>query len=168
MKRIAMTGLIVAALCVTGLNNGVSADDAKKKTAKKTVQVASNGFQKKVWPLLTKYKCVVCHTPSKGPKGSVIPPPAGLDMSSAEKAYKNLVGVQSQQAKKGIMRVNNTKGYNGALRVAYSYLIYKLLGNHRQYGNIKGQGAQMPPVQHGMDHSDVREIIQWISDGSKY
>ncbi|TNE45665.1 MAG: hypothetical protein EP343_26310 [Deltaproteobacteria bacterium] len=164
MKRSILAGFLFAALCLPTTPSSVSAKDTKKAKTADTTEV---NFRK-VWPLFQKHKCNVCHTPSKSPKGTVIPPPANLDMSSSAKAYKSLVGVQSMQAKKGIQRVNNTKGYSGALRVAYSYLVYKLLGNHRQYGNIKGKGAQMPPVQHGMDHSDVREIIQWISDGAKY
>ena len=165
MSRFLTNCFVFALLCMPGWIGQVHAQKGKK--AKKTTAKAGAAFEP-VWKLLVKHKCNVCHRPTqiKKGKGKEIEPPSGLNMSTKKLAYKNLVGAPSKQARKGIMRVNNNKGYTGALRVAYSYLVYKLLGNHKD--SLKGKGLQMPPISHRMSHDEVRQGIDWIVDGAKY
>lgn len=173
MLRIAMVFSFLAIFFSTSFEmttqSAAYARGKRKKNAHKTTF-------RKVWWIFTTYKCTSCHRSVMESKKQ-LPPPAGLDLSTKELAYKNLVGVQSSQAKEGIYRVNNEENFDSASRVAYSYLIYKLLGTHTKHETIGGSGSQMPPRQmkntkhlrlHKVPHHNIRKLIRWIADGSHF
>ncbi len=87
-----------------------------------------------------------CHT---GPAGGNLP--AGLDLSSADASFTNLVGVASvQQAT--LLRVAAGDPDN-------SYLVQKLEGT-------AASGARMPLGAGALDQALINDIRQWIADGA--
>lgn len=87
-----------------------------------------------------------CHT---GPAGGNLP--AGLDLSSADASFTNLVGVASvQQAT--LLRVAAGDPDN-------SYLVQKLEGT-------AASGARMPLGAGALDQAVINDIRQWIADGA--
>jgi hypothetical protein len=87
-----------------------------------------------------------CHT---GPAGGNLP--AGLDLSSADASFTNLVGVASvQQAT--LLRVAAGDPDN-------SYLVQKLEGT-------AASGGRMPLGAGALDQALLNDIRQWITDGA--
>jgi hypothetical protein len=87
-----------------------------------------------------------CHT---GPAGGNLP--AGLDLSSADASFTNLVGVASvQQAT--LLRVAAGDPDN-------SYLVQKLEGT-------AASGGRMPLGAGALDQALINDIRQWITDGA--
>jgi hypothetical protein len=87
-----------------------------------------------------------CHT---GPAGGSLPD--GLDLSSADASFANLVGVSSIQ-QPSLSRVAAGDPDN-------SYLVQKLEGT-------AATGAQMPRGAAALDPSVIDGIRQWITDGA--
>jgi hypothetical protein len=87
-----------------------------------------------------------CHT---GPAGGTLP--SGMDLSSADASFTNLVGVASvQQAT--LLRVAAGDPDN-------SYLVQKLEGT-------AASGARMPLGAGALDQAVINDIRQWITDGA--
>ena len=87
-----------------------------------------------------------CHT---GPAGGNLP--AGMDLSTADASFTNLVGVASlQQAT--LLRVAAGDPDN-------SYLVQKLEGT-------AASGARMPLGADALDQALINDIRQWIADGA--
>jgi mono/diheme cytochrome c family protein len=85
-----------------------------------------------------------CHT---GPAGGILP--SGMDLTSADASFANLVGIASlQQA--ALSRVAAGDPDN-------SYLIQKIEGN---------AGARMPLGGAALDPAVIADIRQWIADGA--
>ncbi|MEO0998610.1 MAG: Ig-like domain-containing protein [Pseudomonadota bacterium] len=87
-----------------------------------------------------------CHS---GPAGG--PLPTGMDLTSADASFDNLVGIASVQ-QPAILRVAAGDPDN-------SYLIQKLEGT-------AASGAQMPFGGPPLDAATIADIRQWISDGA--
>ena len=87
-----------------------------------------------------------CHT---GPANNVLP--AGMDLSSADASFANLVGIASLQ-QPALLRV--TAGDPDK-----SYLVQKIEGS-------AASGARMPLGGGVLDQAVVDDIRQWISDGA--
>jgi hypothetical protein len=85
-----------------------------------------------------------CHT---GPAGGTLP--AGMDLTSADASFANLVGIASLQ-QPSLSRV-------GAGDPDNSYLIQKIEGN---------AGSRMPLGGTPLDQAVIDDIRQWISDGA--
>jgi hypothetical protein len=87
-----------------------------------------------------------CHT---GPAGGTLP--SGMDLSSADASFTNLVGVASvQQAT--LLRVAAGDPDN-------SYLVQKLEGT-------AASGVRMPLGAGALDQAVINDIRQWITDGA--
>lgn len=87
-----------------------------------------------------------CHT---GPAGNTLP--AGMDLSSADASFANLVGVASLQ-QPALSRVAANDPDN-------SYLVQKVEGT-------AASGARMPLGGGALDQAVIDDIRQWISDGA--
>jgi hypothetical protein len=90
--------------------------------------------------------CTACHT---GPASSTLP--SGLDLTSVDESFDNLVGVASVQ-QPAPDRVTPGDPDN-------SYLIQKLEG-------MAAAGMQMPLGLPPLDQSTIDAIRQWITDGA--
>jgi hypothetical protein len=88
-----------------------------------------------------------CHT---GPMGSTLP--GGMDLTSADASFANLVGVSSVQVPE-LSRVEAGDPDN-------SYLIQKLEGT-------ASEGEQMPFGGPPLDQAVIDDIRQWIADGAE-
>lgn len=87
-----------------------------------------------------------CHT---GPAGPVLP--RGLDLSSADASFANLVGVTSVQASPTLrVAAGNADG---------SYLVHKLEGT-------AAAGGQMPAGSPPLDQATIDVIRAWIDNGA--
>jgi hypothetical protein len=91
--------------------------------------------------------CSVCHT---GPVGGTLP--SGMDLTSADASFANLVGVPSLQVPE-LSRVAAGDPDN-------SYLIQKLEGT-------AAEGAQMPFGGAPLEQAVIDGIRQWIADGAE-
>ncbi len=91
-------------------------------------------------------RCSGCHS---GPTGPALP--AGMDMSSADATFNNLVGVPSNQ-EPGLNRVTAGDPSN-------SYLVQKLEGT-------ASTGQRMPAGGPFLDQAEIDDIRQWIADGA--
>jgi len=91
--------------------------------------------------------CSACHT---GPAGGALP--AGLDLTSANASFTNLVGVASIQTP-ALNRVTTSDPDN-------SYLIQKLEG---AAGIV---GVQMPAFGTPLEQATIDVVRQWISNGA--
>ncbi len=143
------------------LNHGDSDKKKLKKlkpyTIKQIKKMKSISFYKHVWPIF-EVKCVKCHSPHKY-KGKMRKPGGKLDLRK-ELAYKNLVGVQSRQAKK----FKIVAPYKPQL----SYLVYKLQGNHK-HPSVGGKGKRMPPKKSKLKFHkwELFLVVKWIQKGAK-
>jgi hypothetical protein len=88
-----------------------------------------------------------CHT---GPTGDTLP--GGMDLTSADASFANLVGVSSVQVPE-LSRVEAGDPNN-------SYLIQKLEGT-------ASEGEQMPFGGTPLDQAVIDDIRQWIADGAE-
>ncbi|MEX2124743.1 MAG: Ig-like domain-containing protein [Woeseia sp.] len=91
--------------------------------------------------------CSVCHT---GPMGGTLP--NGMDLTSADASFANLVGVPSTQVPE-LSRVEAGDPDN-------SYIIQKLEGTAEE-------GEQMPFGGPPLDQAVIDDIRQWIADGAE-
>jgi len=87
-----------------------------------------------------------CHT---GPAGNTLP--AGMDLSSADASFANLVGVASLQVP-SLSRVAANDPDN-------SYIVQKVEGT-------AASGARMPLGGGVLDQALIDDLRQWISDGA--
>ena len=91
-------------------------------------------------------RCSGCHS---GPTGPALP--SGMDMSSADATFNNLVGVPSNQ-EPALNRVTPGDPSN-------SYLVQKLEGT-------ASTGQQMPAGGPFLDQAVIDDVRQWIADGA--
>ncbi len=116
-------------------------------------------FRVHVWPTIRRY-CRTCHRPKKirTKKGKKIVIAGQLDLSTRKKAYKNLVNQLSKQTKSEYYLVLPGQP-------AYSYLLFKLLGNHKQAG---GKGKRCPQNRkRRLPAWRINRITKWVQDGAR-
>lgn len=125
-------------------------------------------FKRHIYPMFRTY-CLKCHRPKtkrvwKKVKGkrirtTIVVKKAKGDLDLRRKvAYKNIVDVQSKQAKEGYNIVTTGE-------VTLSYLVYKLNNQHK-HPNLRGKGKQMPPKRK-LSTWRIRRIMKWIAQGAK-
>lgn len=125
-------------------------------------------FKRHIAPMFQRY-CVSCHKPKyrwkrvkiKGKRKRVkvmVKKPAGQLDLRRKVAYKNIVDVQSKQAREGYNIVTSGE-------VALSYIIFKLNNQHK-HPNVGGKGKKCPPKR-TFSTWRIRRIMKWIKQGAK-
>lgn len=129
---------VAAVLCVAGALGVAQAADAPVPAP------ASVSFARDIAPVL-KVRCATCHLTGEEAGGLALHPKAARASLLARVATGTTLHVVAPG------------------KPEESYLLYKLLGTHRERG---GQGERMPFGAAPLDAADIERIRRWIADGA--
>ena len=87
-------------------------------------------------------------------------PAFGLDLSTAERSFTNLVGVEADGVADGSCAPLRVQPYD----LDASYLMHKLLDTHRD-GCVMGSGDIMPLGGPGLPQDELDAVAAWIRQG---